>query len=691
MAENRFFGESGNGDSHMVEVHGSLHLVVDGGASVPGAKQQKNGGMALESGKIDLVEALLNFPLFLLDQTKRRHSLKLWVIDMLCLPNINLLAIATTDQDIGKSPVSSGCGKQCGKKVRASKIHTRLSAQDGLNGNKCDRIFTLVDLDGCATAMDYWDIKEHEKVIECKHWKSYHSDDILCMDGHRNKLLVTASCSGDIVLWNVNTGQAFCRFNASEGPLSLLPKREFSVGPDSPKKATEFSSSPGKKCWAYSRTGLPSKAALPTRPVSAQNPAVSSFHCKPPGTALPGSRLIHPQAAVSSEGGKKSANSPQAPGAAGAGTPSKKDRPTWQEEVSATQVAVEKVSFIGCRSEDIQGRMKSVLETPGLVYKATYRLTQKTYKGIVLCIMERRDPALSVRVFSLVWQVHHGWVTTLVPPPCLSSWRGHLKNVVSIKYVERFRVILTASHDCTIKLWMLSGKHIGTFGQSLWKLGMQQLMPAEVPEDIRRVASLHTMIVLNEGRRPHWESTRNIFHALSQQKRQESMLMDFLHVKPGLARKAANKMRELISKETRMAKYTEEQIEASFQKWEESGKQKSEILGRAYKQKVHRPLLKQLPEVKAFVANKDQPRIYHCIQYTDLHPMVAPHIPDILAESQQAQAVAEHRAGRRVKGWSTLTGMVIKPTLKNYLIRKKAMRHKESGSKDFKRGAEGVS
>lgn len=34
--------------------------------------------------------------------------------------------------------------------------------------------------------------------------------------------------------------------------------------------------------------------------------------------------------------------------------------------------------------------------------------------------------------------------------------------------------------------------------------------------------------------------------------------------------------------------------------------QKSNILGRAYKQKVRRPLLQQLPEMKANVANKEQ-------------------------------------------------------------------------------------
>lgn len=68
-------------------------------------------------------------------------------------------------------------------------------------------------------------------------------------------------------------------------------------------------------------------------------------------------------------------------------------------------------------------------------------------------------------------------------------------------------------------------------------------------------------------------STRSIVQSLSQQKRQQSLLMDFLHVKPGTSGDAASKMHDLILKETRMAHYTDEQVEATFQKWEEFGKQ----------------------------------------------------------------------------------------------------------------------
>lgn len=76
-----------------------------------------------------------------LDQTKRRHSLKLWVIDMLCLANINLMAIASTERDIGQyggSPPAldvrddicyAGTGSEAGRTARVGfLIHRRMNA-----------------------------------------------------------------------------------------------------------------------------------------------------------------------------------------------------------------------------------------------------------------------------------------------------------------------------------------------------------------------------------------------------------------------------------------------------------------------------------------------------------------------------------------------------------------------------------
>ncbi|XP_036605682.1 EF-hand calcium-binding domain-containing protein 8 [Trichosurus vulpecula] len=73
-----------------------------------------------------------------LDQTHRRHTQQMWVNDMVCLGNINLIAIASTDQDLEFFDIS---------------------------GNKCQRTFIFIDLDSCALVMDYW--TDQRKAVFC--------------------------------------------------------------------------------------------------------------------------------------------------------------------------------------------------------------------------------------------------------------------------------------------------------------------------------------------------------------------------------------------------------------------------------------------------------------------------------------------------------------------------------------------
>ena len=50
----------------------------------------------------------------------------------------------------------------------------------------------------------------------------------------------------------------------------------------------------------------------------------------------------------------------------------------------------------------------------------------------------------------------------------LSSWRAHVSEVVSVEYIpceDSGPLVLTASADCTTRLWTITGNYIGTFGQ----------------------------------------------------------------------------------------------------------------------------------------------------------------------------------------------------------------------------------
>ncbi|XP_059753225.1 EF-hand calcium-binding domain-containing protein 8 [Balaenoptera ricei] len=66
------------------------------------------------------------------------HNQQMWVIDMVCLHNMNLAAIASTDQKIEFFDISN---------------------------RKCVRAFTFIDLDSCVLTLDYW--SDYHRAVFC--------------------------------------------------------------------------------------------------------------------------------------------------------------------------------------------------------------------------------------------------------------------------------------------------------------------------------------------------------------------------------------------------------------------------------------------------------------------------------------------------------------------------------------------
>jgi len=57
------------------------------------------------------------------------------------------------------------------------------------------------------------------------------------------------------------------------------------------------------------------------------------------------------------------------------------------------------------------------------------------------------------------------------PPPLVWSIRAHLKPIVAVVFIRKHRLLATASSDCSVRLWNLQGRYIGTFGQKQpWSL-----------------------------------------------------------------------------------------------------------------------------------------------------------------------------------------------------------------------------
>nr|XP_054398112.1 EF-hand calcium-binding domain-containing protein 8 isoform X5 [Pongo abelii] len=75
---------------------------------------------------------------FRLNQAQQLHNQPMWVIDMVCLHNMNLVAVASTRQKIDFFDISD---------------------------HKCVQAFTFIDLDSCALVMDYW--SDYHRGVFC--------------------------------------------------------------------------------------------------------------------------------------------------------------------------------------------------------------------------------------------------------------------------------------------------------------------------------------------------------------------------------------------------------------------------------------------------------------------------------------------------------------------------------------------
>ncbi len=125
------------------------------------------------------------------------------------------------------------------------------------------------------------------------------------------------------------------------------------------------------------------------------------------------------------------------------------------------------------------------------------------------------------------------------PPEFTTAWRGHLSSIVSVDLAEDKGLLITASTDCSVRVWTLNGRYIGTFGEkTLWKLKYpikQAKLPIKtLPAGINRIASFKTLRTISGPRPSKWKVARNLFKILRQAKQiQEALLMFGIKVPVG--------------------------------------------------------------------------------------------------------------------------------------------------------------
>ncbi|XP_061400442.1 WD repeat-containing protein on Y chromosome-like [Musca vetustissima] len=88
-------------------------------------------------------------------------------------------------------------------------------------------------------------------------------------------------------------------------------------------------------------------------------------------------------------------------------------------------------------------------------------------------------------------------------PLLVSSYKGHLRAINSIAYINQTKILITGSHDCSCRLWSLGGRYLGTLGSPLPWMKLSPFESVEekyekfrMPPDIQKVASSTTMKVI---------------------------------------------------------------------------------------------------------------------------------------------------------------------------------------------------
>ncbi|KAM4050122.1 cilia- and flagella-associated protein 337-like isoform 3-T5 [Anomaloglossus baeobatrachus] len=113
--------------------------------------------------------------------------------------------------------------------------------------------------------------------------------------------------------------------------------------------------------------------------------------------------------------------------------------------------------------------------------KVFARFEGSQYKCMVNAMAVSEDDSLLCAADQLfyiyIWNISQYALGTSEeqPPVLLHCWRAHMSDITRVIPVEKHKVIVTSSQDCTVKLWTIQGELIGTFGQNKpWDLSRSE-------------------------------------------------------------------------------------------------------------------------------------------------------------------------------------------------------------------------
>ncbi|XP_014311948.2 EF-hand calcium-binding domain-containing protein 8 [Myotis lucifugus] len=545
-----------------------------------------------------------------------------------------------------------------------------------------------------------------KSVLLCNHWQTFHTEDILSVSKYQNQFLGTSSYNGDILFWNVNMLKPILKFNASQSPSPLLPKRvqrdresliegQRTSNPCvEPKKwarrssvyPLDHSTKPGSN--TKLRQSLVSAPPVMRHPSTkeSEEPEILKKHYSVGSIKL--LKMYYERQSLLQETERTKGE-------------------LQKREFQQSNASVEKIIFLQSRprlpqtaallSSCIDGYIYawSIYGYGGLLGK--FRVDSGGLGDVVVgamatdendCILVTGDskgfikiwdidnyctvtdghssqlsgtnkfqflipklvqPNLEYNIPSDKKEVVDGQTISLAPPMLLATWKGHLDSVADILYVDSYELVISAGHDRDIKAWRLSGDAVGTFGLKVWSRlkDVQNLDDNELRKNLKKKSE---SIYASKKTYSGLPEEQDFAEALVYQRREEVALLALLNGKADTEAEAWAKLQKITLTSPWAGERSLKDIENTWHKWESKDKQVSKILGAAYKPKerLRSPGLLSTNVQYGLMKHQISPQIYQNLYFNELAPTHQPDfmIPKVIDQQGRLIRTVTHNVSR---------------------------------------------
>ncbi|XP_063362976.1 WD repeat-containing protein on Y chromosome-like [Cydia amplana] len=322
-----------------------------------------------------------------------------------------------------------------------------------------------------------------------KSWETRHSEDVLAAAARMPLSLATSSYNSEMILWKLETGQPYRMFSCTEPMLRIkmqFNKRDLNRSSSPGGAGAKRHSSSAYRPSSMSGRGVDTAAAVQkararrVSTVSLPQRAQAMRHLAVHAMVFLETRPVHMRVAslmLSIENGMVQAWSDHSAGG-------------FQGSFQAVHTAGDYVSAL---ATDSQNNYLFTGTTVG--YIKTWLMTNYLVNKEVHVNM----PALRLE-FPFLWRDRiEGRAKRCVRdqplPLLLNSYRGHVRCVTTLAYIDEYKLLLSGSSDYSVRVWRLSGEYLQTLGSfKPWNLDV-----TSVPPDVKKVASFTTMKVFRSG------------------------------------------------------------------------------------------------------------------------------------------------------------------------------------------------